>query len=219
MKLKLKHKILLLYISASLCILIILGSILSSALRNIIITTISENYRKQLEHIDFGLTVFFKNIEHDLEAISQNEWVRSKDDENFTNFLDADEKNFQYNIGDRELKIITVFNRYRTTHPFVHSVSMGRESGGFVRSHKRAKPTRYDPRKRSWYILGKENAGKIMRTPPFRSVTPPDVNIGFVKAQIDDEQNLYGVFGIYITLAGFDLSRRASTLTRKSPFI
>ncbi len=73
MKLKLKPKILLLYISASLCILIILGSLLSSALRNIIITTISENYRKQLEHIDFGLTVFFKNIEKDLEAIAQNE--------------------------------------------------------------------------------------------------------------------------------------------------
>ena len=67
--------------------------------------------------------------------------------------------------------------------------------------------------------IGKENAGKIMRTPPFRSVTTPDVNIGFVKAQIDDEQNLYGVLGIYIPLAGFDLSRRASTLTRKSPFI
>ncbi len=201
MKLKLKHKILLLYISASLCILIILGSILSSALRNIIITTISQNYRKQLEHIDFGLTVFFKNIEHDLEAISQNEWVRSKDDQNFTNFLDADEKNFRYNIGDREQKIITVFNRYRTTHPYVHSVSMGRESGGFVRSHKRAKPTRYDPRKRSWYILGKENAGKIMRIPPFRSVTTPDVNIGFVKALVDDAQNPYGVLGIFITLA------------------
>jgi hypothetical protein len=219
MKLKLRHKILLLYISASLCILIILGSLLSSTLRNVIITTISENYRKQLEQIDFGLAGFFKNIEHDLEAIAQNEPVRSKNDENFTNFLQADEKNFQYNIGELEQKIITIFNRYRTTHPFVHSVSMGRENGSFVRSHKRARPTHYDPRKRPWYILGQENAGKITRTPPFRSVTTPDVNIGFVKAQIDDEQNLYGVLGIYIPLAGFDLSRRASTLTRKSPFI
>jgi len=201
MKLKLRHKILLLYISASLCILIILGSLLSSALRNIIITTISENYRKQLEHIDFSLTGFFKNIEHDLETIARNEWVRSKEDKNFSNFLHADEKTFQYNIGELEQKIITIFNRYRTTHPFVHSVSMGRENGSFVRSHKRARPTRYDPRKRSWYILGEENAGKIMRTPPFPSVTTPDINIGFVKAQVDDEQNLYGVLGIYITLA------------------
>ena len=102
MKLKLRHKILLLFISASLCILIVLGSFLSSALRNMIITTISQNYRKQLEHIDFGLTDFFRNIEQDLEAIAQNEWVRSRNDENFTNFLQADEKTFQYNIGDIE---------------------------------------------------------------------------------------------------------------------
>ena len=210
MKLKLRHKILLLFISASLCILIILGSFLSSALRNMIITTISQNYRKQLEHIDFGLTDFFKNIEQDLDAIAQNDWVRSRNDESFTNFLQADEKTFQYNIGDLEQKIINAFNRYRTTHPYVHSVSMGRENGSFVRSHKRAKPTRYDPRKRSWYILGKENVGKIMRTPPFRSVTTPDVNIGFVNALLDDEQHPYGVLGIFLTLT--DLTNHLSDI-------
>ena len=98
MNLKLKHKILMLYIGVSLCILIILGSLLSATLRNVILTTISENYRKQLEHIDFGLTSFFKNMEHDLETIVQNEWVRSREDENFTNFLNADEKTFRYNL-------------------------------------------------------------------------------------------------------------------------
>ena len=40
-----------------------------------------------------------------------------------------------------------------------------------------------------------------MRIPPFRSVTTPDVNIGFVKSLVDDKQNPYGVLGIYITLA------------------
>ena len=210
MKFRLRHKILLLYVSVSLCILIISGYFLSSGLRKIITISISENYRKQLEHIDFGLTSFFQNIEYDLETIAQNEWVRSKNDENFTNFLDADEKTFQYNIGELEQKIITIFNRYRTTHPYVHSVSMGRENGSFVRSHKRAKPTRYDPRKRSWYKLGKDNAGTIMRTPPFRSVTTPDVNIGFVKALVDDAQNHYGVLGIYITLT--DLMKHISEI-------
>ncbi|UCE51573.1 MAG: response regulator [Desulfobacterales bacterium] len=201
MNFKLKHKILFLYVGVSLCILVILGGLLSSATRAVIIKTISANYHKQLEHIDFGLTSFFKNMEHDLETLAQNDFVRSKNDANFTNFLNADEKTFQYAIGDLEQKIITVFNNYRTTHPFVHSVSMGRENGGFVRSHKRAKPTRYDPRKRPWYILGKENPGKIMRTPPFRSVTTTDVSVGFVKALVDDEQHIYGVIGVYITLA------------------
>ncbi|MHC4089014.1 MAG: response regulator [Planctomycetota bacterium] len=41
----------------------LIGSLLSSALKNNIITTISKNYRKQLEHIDFGLTSFLYNME------------------------------------------------------------------------------------------------------------------------------------------------------------
>ena len=196
----LKHKILMLYVCISMFILIILGSFVSSALRKVLIGTISKNYHKQLEHIDFGLNIFFENIEHDLENIAKNETVRAEGGHGFTNFLDADEKTFRYDIGETEQKIITIFNRYRNTHPYVHSVSMGRENGDFVRSHKRARPTRYDPRTRSWYVLGKENPGKIMRTPPFRSVTTPDVNIGFVKALLDDEKNPFGVLGIFLTL-------------------
>jgi PAS domain S-box-containing protein len=210
MKLKLKHKILLLFIGASLCILIIIGGLLSSALRDMIIQTISQNYYKQLEHIDFALTGFFINMEHDLETISQNQAVRSRQDENFTNFLKADEKTFQYNIGKLEQEIIAVFNRYRTSHPYVHSVYMGRKNGSFVRSHKRARPTRYDPRARPWYILGKDHSGKIMRTPPYRSVTTPDVTIDFVKALVDSEQQVYGVVGASITLN--DLMARISDI-------
>ena len=69
MKLMLKHKLLMLYIGASLCILIIIGSLLSNALRDTIINTISNGYNEQLTHIDFGLTTFFRNMEHDLENL------------------------------------------------------------------------------------------------------------------------------------------------------
>jgi PAS domain S-box-containing protein len=200
MKLKLKHKILLLYIGVSIGILILIGTLLSSTLRNNIITAISKNYGEQLAHIDFVLTSFLDNMENDLEAIALNERVRSRNDKDFTNFINADEATFQYSIGSLERQIITIFNRYRMTHPYVHSVFMGRENGSFVRSHKRARPTRYDPRARPWYVLGKENPGKIKRTPPFRSVTTPDVSISFVKALVGIEGNFYGVLGVAITL-------------------
>jgi sigma-B regulation protein RsbU (phosphoserine phosphatase) len=209
-KLKIKYKILFLYLSTSIFILILIGGLLSSNLRDNIIHTISNNYSMQLSHIDFALTSFFRNIEHDLEAIAQNETVRSRNDEKFTTFIDADEDLFQYNYSELEQKIITIFNNYRTTHPYVHSVYMGRENGSFVRSHKRARPTRYDPRTRPWYILGKENPGKITRTPPFRSVTTPDISIGFVKALLGIEGTPYGVIGVAITLS--DLTEYVSKI-------
>ena len=201
MKFKVKYKILVLYLSTSIFILILIGGLLSSNLRNNLIDTISKNYSVQLSHIDFGLTSFFRGMEHDLEQITQNEIVRTRKDDEFTTFINADEDSFQYTYGELELQIISIFNRYRTTHPFVHSVYMGRENGSFVRSHKRARPTRYDPRTRPWYVLGMEDPGKIRRTPPFRSVTTPDVSIGFVKALVSVEGNPYGVIGIAITLS------------------
>jgi PAS domain S-box-containing protein len=197
---KLKYKLLLLYVGAALFIMLVIGSFLSSALRDITIDRITRNYREQLQHIDFGLTRLVKSMEHDLDGIAQDNFVRSRNDENFTSFLHADENTFQYDYGELEQRIISIFNGYRTTHPYVHSVYMGRENGSFVRSHKRAKPTRYDPRTRPWYIVAKENPGTIVRTAPFRSVTSPDISIGFVKALVDSEGAVYGVVGTSITL-------------------
>ena len=197
---KLKYKLLLLYVGASLLIMLVIGSLLSSALKDVTLDRIAGNYRQQLKHIDFGLTRLIKGMEHDLDAIAKNEFVRSRDDQNFTSFLNADENTFEYDYGELEQRIISVFNGYRTTHPHVHSVYMGRENGSFVRSHPRARPTRYDPRARPWYTVAKENPGIVVRTPPFRSVTSPDISIGFVKALLDTGGAVYGVVGTSITL-------------------
>ena len=197
---KLKYKLLLLYAGAALFIMLVIGSFLASALKEITIERIAGNYQQQLKHIDFGLSRLIRGMADDLKGIAQNEFVRSRQDDNFTFFLDADEKTFEYDYGELELRIIAVLNGYRTTHPYVHSVYMGRENGSFVRSHKRARPTPYDPRTRPWYTLAKENPGTVVRTPPFRSVTSPDISIGFVKALVDPEETVYGVVGTSLTL-------------------
>jgi PAS domain S-box-containing protein len=202
MNLKITYKILLLYLVISAATLILMGGLLSSKLRNIKFETIQSGFQNQLTHIDFALTSFFQGVAADLKGIASNKKVRSRNDQNFTNFTEADEKTFQYNIGKLEQEIIDIFNHYRTTHKFANSVYMGRENGSFVRSHKRNRPTQYDPRRRPWYILGKNNPGKIMRTAPYKSVTSPDINIGNVTALTDEQGQFYGVAGIDVTLSG-----------------
>ena len=130
----------------------------------------------------------------------QSETVRSRDDRDFTSFLNADEKTYKYNIREPEQKIIDILNNYRVTHPYVNSVYMGRENGSFVRSHKRERPTRYDPRERPWYILAKNNPGKVMKTEAYPSLTTSDINIGVVKALVDKNGIFYGVVGADVTL-------------------
>ena len=122
MNLKLKHKILILYAVAGLLILAMVSSLVSSNLGETKFSTIYDNFQNQLAHIDFALLGFIKGVEKDLKAIALDNFVRSKNDEDFTNFTEADPATFQYDIGDLEQKISDIFNRYRTIHEYVNSV-------------------------------------------------------------------------------------------------
>ena len=197
---KLQTKLLLLYAASAVFITMVLGGILYTRLWNDRLISIQVDISKQLQHIDFALNNIFSAAESDVYNLAANELVRSRNDRNFTNFLRADEKTFQYNIQPFEQKIITIFNSYRMTHRYVNSVYMGRENGSFVRSHKRALPSRYDPRDRVWYQLAKENPGNTMITDAYPSLTTSDINIGIVKALVDEKGLVYGVVGIDITL-------------------
>jgi len=211
LKLKLKYKILLLFATLSLGILFITGGLLSAKLKREKFSSIQNSLQSQLDHVNFALTSFITEIEQDLEFIVENPYVKSRDDTNFTNFTSAEGSSFQYRIGESEQKIIDIFERYRETHDYVSSVYMGRENGSFVRSHKRNRPTRYDPRERPWYLLGKKTPGKIMHTLPYSSVTSTDVNIGVVKALVNESGVVYGVVGIDVTLA--DLRKYIEEIT------
>lgn len=135
-----------------------------------------------------------------MENLAANETIRTRDDRNFTHFLGADEKTFRYRIGPLEQRTIDLFNAYRMTHRHVNAVYMGRENGSAVRSHKRAVPSRCDPRDRPWYRLARENPHSVMITDAYPSVTTSDINIGIVKALVDDRGRFYGVVGVDITL-------------------
>ncbi len=197
---KLRTKILLLYSCGALLITAFSAGILYTKLWEDRRHSIQEDIFNQLQHIDFALNNFFSELENDLDNLASNKIVRSRDDGHFTNFLEAEEETFRYDIRPLEREIVAIFNAYRMTHPYVNSVYMGRENGSFVRSHNRERPTRYDPRDRPWYILAKRNQGKVVHTDAYSSVTAPDINIGTVKALVDEKGVFYGVVGADVTL-------------------
>ena len=125
---KLKYKVMLLYLGVSIFIIALLGTYLSSKLKEEKFTTIYNDFQNQLAHIDFALTGHFIGVEADLAVLTTSEIVQSRNDENFTNFTDADPATFKYNIGELEQKIITLFNNYRKTHDYVNSVYISLQS-------------------------------------------------------------------------------------------
>jgi PAS domain S-box-containing protein len=197
---RLNTKLLLAYTVVGGVLLAGIGYFAYANLRQEKLDSIYDGFVAQLRHVDWALTNFLLEVEYDVLTLVENDLVRTRDDGDFTSFLEADETTFEYNVGETEQAIIDVLNTYRLEHPYVNSVYMGRENGSFVRSHPRARPTQYDPRERPWYELGISQPDQVMRTTPYRSVTTPDVNIGTVKALVDDEGIAYGVVGIDITL-------------------
>lgn len=197
---KLGRKMLILYGGAAISILIIAGGLMFVRLRQGRLEALQLELLNQLRHVDFALTGFMEGTDSDVAALAANALVRTRQDDEFTSFLEADPQTFVYTIGQAEQDIIDLFNTFRLTHPYVNSVYMGRENGSFVRSHPRAQPTRYDPRTRPWYILAHDNPGHIMHTAPYASLTTADVNIGVVTALVDDAGLVYGVVGADITL-------------------
>jgi len=198
---KLSIKLLSTYIVVAAIFLLLLGLYAGVSLRQEKFDSIYETFLAQLRQVDFALTNFLLEAEYDVQDLVSNELVRTRDDADFTNFLEADEATFQYHIGPTEQAIIDVFNNFRLSHPYANSVYMGRENGSFVRSHPRARPTQYDPRERPWYQLAMEHPDQVFRTEPYPAVTTADVNIGTVKALVDDTGEAYGVVGIDITLS------------------
>jgi signal transduction histidine kinase len=196
----LKTKVLALCATISVVILCAAGAWLTLKSQQDQLGELQREFVNQLKHIDFAVTSFMGEVESDVAALSRNELVRTREDEDFTNFLEADEEVFVYRVGSVERSIMALFRAFRSTHPYVNSVYMGRENGSFVRSHPRARPTQYDPRTRPWYMLARDNPGRVMRTEAYQSVTTPDVNIGVVTALVDDWDRVYGVVGTDVTL-------------------
>ena len=197
---KLNVKVWILWIAVSSVVAIILSTGLFINLRDDRVGSIENSISKQLKDIAFSLSRFFEEVEGDVLSLAANPVVRTRDDRDFTSYLGADEATFTYHYGEAEKRIIDLFNTYRTTHRYVNSVYMGRENGSFVRSHPRERPTAYDPRDRPWYTIAKSHPTMVMETEAYPSLTTNDVNIGIVKALITDNDSVYGVIGMDVTL-------------------
>lgn len=198
---KLQSKIIALYGIAVLGLLVLLLTFFYTQIWKTRLDSIHTDIVLQLNNVDFVLDEFFTSVKGDVENLSENTLVRTREDGSFTSFLNADENSFSYNISRREQEIIDLFAVYQKTHVHVNSVYMGRENGSFVRSFKRERPTRYDPRKRPWYIEAMQSPGKTVLTDAYPSVTTSDINIGIVRTLLDGSGKPYGVIGVDVTLA------------------
>ncbi|MBN2734431.1 MAG: HAMP domain-containing protein [Methanomicrobiaceae archaeon] len=199
---KLQTRVIITFLCIAVLVMILVGIILPVTLNQQSLDTVTENSKEQLNLLDYSLISFINSAKSHILELSMQTAVKNRNDQYFTNYLNVTEETFKPGNTEEEKAIIEILYNYETTHPYVNSVYMGRENGAFVRSHPRANNTAYDPRTRPWYTLAKENPDSVVITEAYRSITTPDVNIGVVKALLDEDGSFYGVVGADITLEG-----------------
>ena len=119
---RLQSKTLVLFAASGAVILLIVGVVQFMALKERTFAAIKYQMSKQLEHLDFALTRFVRDVENDLLILAADARVRTPHDAGFTSFLDADEATFEYGIGWREQEIINLLQTFGHFLPHVNSV-------------------------------------------------------------------------------------------------
>lgn len=155
---------------------------------------------EELQNIDLEVYTLLETAEDEVLTLSENFLLQYESDDDFTNFIGANENTFVYSITNEEQRIIDLLYSYKQNHSYMNSVYFGTVNGAFVRSHKRALSTDYDPRVRIWYQIAIQNPDSVQLTDPYKSVTTNDINLGTVKAVLDENGILLGVVGADITL-------------------
>jgi len=133
-QMKLNTKLLITHVIVGIILLALASYLVSVSLEEREFNSIRQSFISQLYQVDFALTSFLVEVEYDVLDLMESNAVRTREDQAFTSFLDADEATFEYNIGETEQAIIDIFSAYRLNHPYANSVYMGRENGSFVRS-------------------------------------------------------------------------------------
>ncbi len=197
--LTLKNKLLLSLLAVSIIPLIAVGFYINMYIQKQNFNSVYNTNVAQLNQIDLQATAFFTDIEYNVQMLANTEIMKTKNDSEFSNFLQADEANFTYNIKNEEAQILNIFQTFKKSHPYATMVYMGRENAAYIQYPARGKPTKYDPRVRGWYKAGMAQPGTFAITDAYKPLTSNDIAVSAVIALMDGNKP-YGVVGVDVSL-------------------
>jgi methyl-accepting chemotaxis protein len=103
-------------------------------------------------------------------------------------------------MSEKERSAFDTFERLMKAHPDFAYVYAGLEDGGYTQSPGENMDNEFDPRKRPWYVQGKQSASETTLLSAY--ITTQGVpNIGVVAKVHDDSGKLAGIAAVDISLA------------------
>jgi diguanylate cyclase (GGDEF)-like protein/PAS domain S-box-containing protein len=154
--------------------------------------------------IDNYISSLFGHIENDAKFLANSPNI-TKADSSITALFNMNSvvtpKKYSKNIPGLESAIYNEFERYGESHLDASYVYMGTISGGYIQYPDGVVVSKYDPRKRPWYIQAMNNPDKVTLSAPYADYNNPDnILISACTTIKNNTGSILGVMGLDVSL-------------------
>lgn len=156
---------------------------------------------REVRQIDNAISVFFQEIEKNINYLSEKSLTKSAGSEIATYMdLTSSKQMTPMHNSDIERELFSLFEQFAQTHIGLSYVYFGNEQGGYVQWPQGTVAANYDPRPRPWYQAGLAGNGQATRTKAYYWEPDDATIIGTVKT-VSDAGQLVGVAGMDVSLS------------------
>lgn len=161
---KIKSKLMVALVSASVVPVAIAAAVMISSLRSHSTANFESYTRNEMFQVDNAISLYFQGIDQNVRMLAANPDVQAAD-ATLTQYMDKPSAPMTPSQnGPVERKIFQQLNLIGTSHHGYSYVYMGTKDGGYIQWPQGSSNAHYDPRVRPWYKLGMAHPGKIERT-------------------------------------------------------
>ncbi len=206
-----KGKLIFSFVALTLTCLISVGSIIYVKVSNQTKNDYIHSIDAQVTEVDNGFNNYINSFQENVNMFSKS----SSDLNNqITSYIDKESSAKEIPMtplqnGEYEANIYKSFENFSKTHPGVETVSMASElNGGYLQLPTVPREKGYDPRKRDWYVLCKNNKDKVNFTDVYKT-SSGDMVMSVLTSIKDENSNFKGVVGLDLNL------KKLTQLTKK----
>lgn len=154
---------------------------------------------ESIQSLDSTIALFYDDLSRNIEMYAESDLLQQVDD-SITRYMDSEPGRFAAsNKGGIEQEIFEAFDNYGKTHPGTLYVYMGTEDGGYIQWPETSSDGNYDPRIRPWYLLAKQNDGKVQHTDPYADIVTKSLIVSNSLTFRDRSGKIKGVIAIDVT--------------------
>ncbi|MGF1755699.1 methyl-accepting chemotaxis protein [Vibrio makurazakiensis] len=197
---KIKTKLLLGLITATILPVAIVSSVVISNLRSQAVEDFLSSSRGEMSQVDNAISIYFEGIENNVRMLAESPAIK-RSDSSITSYMNTNAKLMTpEQNGELEREIYQSLALVGESHPGYSYVYTGTKEGGYIQWPKGKISNNYDPRPRPWFTKANSAPGEIGRTAAYYWSADDATIVGTVVSFDSHQQRNFGAVAIDVSL-------------------